>query len=80
MAENDYNIPAIIKEGGYQTLESAQLVIQQSKDCVAKTLKRLNEKLSPKSVEPGETSGRPETAPALLRTLQAFRAGSTSRV
>ncbi|CAD7699347.1 unnamed protein product [Ostreobium quekettii] len=45
LADNEDNICEIIKEGGYSRLINADLIVQASKDCVQKTMKRLEEKL-----------------------------------
>ncbi|KAK9815710.1 hypothetical protein WJX72_008429 [[Myrmecia] bisecta] len=45
LADNDDNIAEIIKEGGVQRLQESDLIVQASKDCVQKTLKRLEDKI-----------------------------------
>lgn len=45
LADNEDNVCSIIKEGGYHRLIKAELIVQASKDCVQKTVKRLEEKL-----------------------------------
>jgi len=45
LADNEDNVCFIIKEGGYERLVKAELIVQASKDCVQKTVKRLEEKL-----------------------------------
>jgi hypothetical protein len=35
----------IVREGGVQRLQDGELIVQASKDCVQKTLKRLEEKI-----------------------------------
>ncbi|ONH93589.1 hypothetical protein PRUPE_8G240700 [Prunus persica] len=45
LAENEDNVAALIKLGGVQKLQDGEFVAQQTKDCVAKTLKRLEEKI-----------------------------------
>lgn len=48
LADNEDNIPEIIKEGGLQRLLDCgeQLQVQASKDCVQKTISRLEQKLT----------------------------------
>lgn len=48
LAENEDNVPDILKEGGYQRLMTCadNLSVQPSKDCVAKTISRIETKLS----------------------------------
>lgn len=48
LADNEDNIADIIREGGVQRLVNGDLIVQPSKDCVQKTLKRLEEKVSGK--------------------------------
>eukprot|EP00193_Tetraselmis_chui_P019389 CAMPEP_0177791712 /NCGR_PEP_ID=MMETSP0491_2-20121128/24096_1 /TAXON_ID=63592 /ORGANISM="Tetraselmis chuii, Strain PLY429" /LENGTH=698 /DNA_ID=CAMNT_0019313995 /DNA_START=331 /DNA_END=2423 /DNA_ORIENTATION=+ len=48
LADNEDNIADIIREGGVQRLVNGNLIVQPSKDCVQKTLKRLEEKVSGK--------------------------------
>ena len=48
LADNDDNIADIIREGGVQRLVSSTLIVQPSRDCVQKTLKRLEEKVTGK--------------------------------
>lgn len=45
LADNEDNISDITKEGGVQKLQDVELIVQASKDCVAKTLKRIEEKI-----------------------------------
>ncbi|EFJ27678.1 hypothetical protein SELMODRAFT_441407 [Selaginella moellendorffii] len=45
LADNEDNVSDIVKEGGVQSLQDGELIVQASKECVAKTLKRLEEKL-----------------------------------
>eukprot|EP00210_Caulerpa_lentillifera_P000214 g209.t1 len=45
LADNEDNVCTIIKQGGYSRLIKAELIVQASKDCVQKTVKRLEEKL-----------------------------------
>lgn len=45
LADNEDNVSDIVREGGVQKLQDVELIVQASKDCVAKTLKRLEEKL-----------------------------------
>lgn len=45
LADSEDNVCTIIKEGGYSRLIKAELIVQASKDCVQKTVKRLEEKL-----------------------------------
>uniref|UniRef100_A0A0D6QYQ3 BTB domain-containing protein n=1 Tax=Araucaria cunninghamii TaxID=56994 RepID=A0A0D6QYQ3_ARACU len=46
LADNEDNVSDIVKEGGVQKLQDVELIVQASKDCVAKTLKRLEEKIN----------------------------------
>eukprot|EP00850_Spirogloea_muscicola_P018463 SM000169S02718 [mRNA] locus=s169:87724:93877:- [translate_table: standard] len=45
LADNEDNVSDIIKEGGVQRLMDGELIVQASKDCVQRTLKRLEEKM-----------------------------------
>lgn len=45
LADNEDNVPDIIREGTVQRLKGGELIVQASKDCVNKTLKRLEEKM-----------------------------------
>lgn len=45
LADNEDNIADIIREDGVRRLLDCNTIVQQSKDCVQKTLKRLEEKL-----------------------------------
>ena len=45
LADNEDNVPDIIREGTVQRLMNGELKAQPSKDCVNKTLKRLEEKV-----------------------------------
>eukprot|EP00249_Psilotum_nudum_P023477 c28889_g1_i2 orf=1071-3155(-) len=45
LADNEDNVSDIVKEGGVQKLQDGDLIVQASKDCVTKTLKRLEEKM-----------------------------------
>ncbi|KAL3676603.1 hypothetical protein R1sor_026551 [Riccia sorocarpa] len=45
LADNEDNVSDIVKEGGVQRLQDGELIVQASKDCVQKTLKRLEEKI-----------------------------------
>ncbi|CAI6000458.1 unnamed protein product [Closterium sp. NIES-64] len=42
------NVSEVVREGGVQRLVDAELIVQASKDCVQKTLKRLEEKMEGK--------------------------------
>lgn len=44
LADNEDNVAEMVKEGAVQRLLDADLILQASKDCVAKTQKRLEEK------------------------------------
>ncbi|BDA48602.1 probable vacuolar protein 8 [Coccomyxa sp. Obi] len=48
LADNEDNIAAIVREGGVQCLQDCELLVQPSKDCVQKTLKRLEDKIQGK--------------------------------
>jgi HEAT repeat protein len=68
LADNEDNVAEMVKEGTVQRLLDADLVLQASKDCVSKTLKRLEDK----------TMGRP--LQYLLYVLRpAVRAGPSER-
>ncbi|XP_057549477.1 ARM REPEAT PROTEIN INTERACTING WITH ABF2-like [Amaranthus tricolor] len=45
LADNEDNVADLIKLGGVQKLQEGDFVVQPTKDCVAKTLKRLEEKI-----------------------------------
>ncbi|KAB1997149.1 hypothetical protein ES319_D12G005100v1 [Gossypium barbadense] len=45
LAENEDNVVDLIKTGGVQKLLEGEFIAQPTKDCVAKTLKRLEEKI-----------------------------------
>ncbi|KAG8473921.1 hypothetical protein CXB51_033676 [Gossypium anomalum] len=45
LAENEDNVIDLIKTGGVQKLLEGEFIAQPTKDCVAKTLKRLEEKI-----------------------------------
>ncbi|GMN48799.1 hypothetical protein TIFTF001_017961 [Ficus carica] len=45
LADNEDNVADIIKVGGVQNLQEGEFIVQPTKDCVAKTLKRLEEKI-----------------------------------
>eukprot|EP01018_Ginkgo_biloba_P034226 Gb_07904 [translate_table: standard] len=45
LADNEDNVSDIVKDGGVERLQDGELIAQASKDCVAKTLKRLEEKI-----------------------------------
>ena len=47
LAENPDNVAEMVKEGAVQRLSDGVLMVQASKDCVNKTLKRLEDKLRP---------------------------------
>ncbi|CAL9176315.1 unnamed protein product [Musa hybrid cultivar] len=46
IAENEDNVSDFIKVGGVQKLQDGEFIIQATKDCVAKTMKRLEEKIN----------------------------------
>ncbi|KAK9809295.1 hypothetical protein WJX73_002053 [Symbiochloris irregularis] len=48
LADSEDNIAAIVRQGGVQALQQCELLVQPSKDCVQKTLKRLEEKVAGK--------------------------------
>lgn len=48
LAENDDNVADLVRHGGVQRLQQAELIVQASKDCVQKTIKRLEEKVTGK--------------------------------
>ncbi|XP_027351055.1 ARM REPEAT PROTEIN INTERACTING WITH ABF2-like [Abrus precatorius] len=45
LADNEDNVADIIKAGGFQKLQDGHFKVQPTKECVAKTLKRLEEKI-----------------------------------
>ncbi|GMP77015.1 hypothetical protein CsSME_00033444 [Camellia sinensis var. sinensis] len=45
LADNEDNVADFIKVGGVQKLQDGEFIVQATKDCVAKTLKRLEEKI-----------------------------------
>ncbi|KAJ6838792.1 ARM REPEAT PROTEIN INTERACTING WITH ABF2 [Iris pallida] len=45
IADNEDNVSDFIKVGGVQKLQDGEFIVQATKDCVAKTLKRLEEKI-----------------------------------
>ncbi|RVW55548.1 ARM repeat protein interacting with ABF2 [Vitis vinifera] len=45
LADNEDNVSDFIKVGGVQKLQDGEFIVQATKDCVAKTLKRLEEKI-----------------------------------
>ena len=44
LAENEDNVPDFIRVVGIRKLQDGEFIIQATKDCVSKTLKRLEEK------------------------------------
>ncbi|ERN12670.1 ARM REPEAT PROTEIN INTERACTING WITH ABF2 [Amborella trichopoda] len=46
LADNEDNVSDIIRVGGVQKLQNGEFIVQATKDCVAKTLKRLEEKIN----------------------------------
>ncbi|KAK9726108.1 hypothetical protein RND81_05G190800 [Saponaria officinalis] len=45
LADNEDNVADLIKIGGVQKLQEGDFIVQPTKDCIAKTLKRLEEKI-----------------------------------
>ncbi|KAF9677572.1 hypothetical protein SADUNF_Sadunf08G0121700 [Salix dunnii] len=45
LADNEDNVSDFISAGGVQKLQDGEFIVQATKDCVAKTLKRLEEKI-----------------------------------
>ncbi|KAA8548612.1 hypothetical protein F0562_000296 [Nyssa sinensis] len=45
LADNEDNVADFIKVGGVQKLQDGEFIVQATKDCVVKTLKRLEEKI-----------------------------------
>uniref|UniRef100_A0A6N2KM75 BTB domain-containing protein n=1 Tax=Salix viminalis TaxID=40686 RepID=A0A6N2KM75_SALVM len=45
LVDNEDNVADLIKVGGFQKLQDGEFIIQQTKDCVAKTMRRLEEKI-----------------------------------
>ncbi|KAG9457923.1 hypothetical protein H6P81_002431 [Aristolochia fimbriata] len=46
LADNEDNVSDFIRVGGVQKLQDGEFIVQATKDCVAKTLKRLEEKIN----------------------------------
>uniref|UniRef100_A0A251VK95 Putative armadillo-type fold protein n=1 Tax=Helianthus annuus TaxID=4232 RepID=A0A251VK95_HELAN len=46
LADNEYNVADFIRVGGVQKLQDGEFIFQPTRDCVAKTLKRLEEKVN----------------------------------
>ncbi|XP_074579669.1 ARM REPEAT PROTEIN INTERACTING WITH ABF2-like [Curcuma longa] len=46
IAENEDNVVDFVKVGGVQRLQDGEFIVQATKDCIAKTLKRLEEKIN----------------------------------
>ncbi|XP_030486794.2 ARM REPEAT PROTEIN INTERACTING WITH ABF2 [Cannabis sativa] len=46
LADNEDNVAEFFKAGGFQKLQDGEFMVQPTKDCVAKTLKRLEEKIN----------------------------------
>ncbi|XVF66689.1 hypothetical protein PTKIN_Ptkin10aG0057600 [Pterospermum kingtungense] len=45
LADNEDNVSDFVRVGGAQRLQGGEFIVQATKDCVAKTLKRLEEKI-----------------------------------
>ncbi|KAL3531345.1 hypothetical protein ACH5RR_010667 [Cinchona calisaya] len=45
LADNEDNVAELIRVGGVQKLQDGEFIVQPTRDCVAKTLKRLEEKI-----------------------------------
>ncbi|KAJ6412327.1 hypothetical protein OIU84_005396 [Salix udensis] len=45
LVDNEDNVADLITAGGFQKLQDGEFIVQQTKDCVAKTMKRLEEKI-----------------------------------
>ncbi|OIT05599.1 PREDICTED: ARM REPEAT PROTEIN INTERACTING WITH ABF2-like [Nicotiana attenuata] len=45
LADNEDNVADLVKVGGVQMLQDGEFIVQPTRDCVAKTLKRLEEKI-----------------------------------
>ncbi|KAJ6306657.1 hypothetical protein OIU78_021885 [Salix suchowensis] len=45
LVDNEDNVADLIMAGGFQKLQDGEFIVQQTKDCVAKTMKRLEEKI-----------------------------------
>ncbi|XP_049408941.1 ARM REPEAT PROTEIN INTERACTING WITH ABF2-like isoform X2 [Solanum stenotomum] len=45
LADNEDNVTDLVKVGGVQKLQDGEFIVQPTRDCVAKTLKRLEEKI-----------------------------------
>lgn len=45
LADNEDNVADLVKVGGVQKLQDGEFIVQPTRDCVAKTLKRLEEKI-----------------------------------
>ncbi|XP_047333820.1 ARM REPEAT PROTEIN INTERACTING WITH ABF2 [Impatiens glandulifera] len=46
LADNEDNVADLVKIGGVQKLQDGEFIVQPTRDCVAKTLKRLEEKIN----------------------------------
>ncbi|WCJ21534.1 ARM repeat protein interacting with ABF2 [Euphorbia peplus] len=45
LADNEDNVAEFVKVGGVQILQDGEFIVQPTKDCIGKTLKRLEEKI-----------------------------------
>ncbi|EPS65254.1 hypothetical protein M569_09523, partial [Genlisea aurea] len=45
LADNEDNVACLIRMGGIQRLQDGEFIVQPTKDCVSKTLKRIEEKI-----------------------------------
>ncbi|CAA3033603.1 ARM REPEAT PROTEIN INTERACTING WITH ABF2-like isoform X1 [Olea europaea subsp. europaea] len=45
LADNEDNVADLVRVGGVQKLQDGEFIVQPTRDCVAKTLKRLEEKI-----------------------------------
>ncbi|OVA05484.1 BTB/POZ-like [Macleaya cordata] len=45
LADNEDNVSDFVKVGGVQKLQDGEFIVQATKDCIAKTLKRLEDKI-----------------------------------
>lgn len=71
LADNEDNVAEMVKEGAVQRLLDAEPALQASKDCVAKTIKRLEDKCRDKALQYLTYLLRPVTrATAVERELQ----------
>lgn len=77
LADSDDNVAPLVREGAVQALLDCELLVQPSKDCVQKTLKRLEDKAARPAVlagvlfamRGGDRASRERVAAALARLV-----------